>query len=83
MNDKVSHVLSSGQTRKHECHWLECYTQVAPAMWGCRRHWFMLPKRLRDKIWNCYRIGQEADGKPSREYVKAAREVQEWIRSQA
>lgn len=76
---KVRHVLSSGQTRNHECHWPGCDKQVPPAMWGCRTHWFMLPKRLRDRIWDTYQVGQEVTMTPSRDYIEVAREVQEWI----
>jgi hypothetical protein len=50
-------------------------------MWGCYYHWMKLPKSLRDKIWAAYRIGQEKTMTPSREYLAAAREAQEWIRS--
>jgi len=79
MNEKVAHVLRAGQTRNHRCHWPGCNAQVPPAMWGCRRHWFMLPKRLRDAIWRKYEIGQEERGDPSPDYVAIANEVQKWI----
>lgn len=79
MNEKVRHVLGAKQTRAHECHWPGCRLQVRPALWGCREHWFALPVRLRDRIWATYRVGQEVNGTPSREYVAVAREVQEWI----
>lgn len=75
---KVRHVLAAVQTRRHECHWPRCHEQVPPALWGCRRHWWMLPRELRVRIWSHYRRGQE-DGLPSREYVEAARAVQAWI----
>lgn len=39
-----------------------------------------LPQYLRNKIWATYQIGQEIDGTPSREYLQAAREVQNWIK---
>jgi hypothetical protein len=48
-------------------------------MWGCRAHWYKLPKRLRDRIWESYRPGQETDLSPSTEYLAAARDVQDWI----
>lgn len=63
----------------HTCHWPGCAVEVPPAMWGCRRHWFTLPKSLRDKIWATYRHRQEIDKTPSREYVAAASEVRDWI----
>jgi hypothetical protein len=48
-------------------------------MWGCREHWFKLPKPLRDAIWKEYRPGQEKDGTPSQRYLVVAQLVQEWI----
>ena len=65
---------------EHTCHWPGCETRVPPAMWGCKGHWFALPKRLRDRIWATYRRGQEVTKTPSPEYMEAAREVQDWIR---
>ena len=79
--DKVTYVLSQPQTRRHGCHWPGCDKQVPPAMWGCKPHWFKLPKRLRDRIWLEYRIGQEMDWTPSPDYLAAAQEVQDWIAS--
>jgi hypothetical protein len=80
---KAAYVNAQGQTRKHVCHWPGCETQVPPAMWGCRGHWFKLPKALRDKVWETYRPGQEIDRRPSEAYMNVANEVQAWIRSQS
>ena len=49
-------------------------------MWGCKAHWFALPKHLRDRIWATYRRGQEITKTPSREYLDAAQAVRQWIR---
>ena len=49
-------------------------------MWGCRKHWFRLPKYLRDRIWAEFRPGQETNWTPSRAYLETAKEVQEWIK---
>jgi hypothetical protein len=46
----------------------------------CKRHWFMLPKRLRDEIWRTYRPGQERDKKPSAEYMAAFAATTAFIR---
>lgn len=78
-SDKVAHARRAGQTRNHICHWPECQRQVPPAMWGCKEHWFKLPKPLRDGIWKEYRPGQEKDGTPSVRYLAVAQLVQEWI----
>lgn len=77
---KRRYVRSQGQTRKHHCHWPGCTAQVPPAMWGCRTHWFRLPKALRDRIWATYAPGQEVDMTPSDAYLKVADDVQKWIR---
>jgi hypothetical protein len=82
MNAKVEHVLRAGQTRDHTCHWPGCEAQVPPAMWGCRAHWYRIPKELRDKVWKAYRPGQEERRDPSRAYMNAAREVHAWIAKQ-
>lgn len=63
----------------HHCHWPGCVMEVPPKLWGCRAHWFSLPKNLRVKIWDTYRKGQEIDKRPSPEYIEVANEVQMWI----
>jgi hypothetical protein len=80
ISDKVKHVLSQGQSRNHHCHWPGCKVQVPPAKWGCLKHWYMLPRVLRNRIWETYRIGQEVNMTPSREYMEVALEVQRWIK---
>jgi hypothetical protein len=76
---KAAYVLSQRQTRDHTCHWPGCARQVPPAMWGCKAHWYALPKDLRDEIWRTYRPGQEKTLTPSRDYVEAAHKVRAWI----
>lgn len=83
MASKADYVRSQSQTRNHACHWPGCSKQVPPAMWGCKTHWFKLPKALRDRIWAAYQPGQEITGTPSREYLVVARDVQAWIAGQA
>ena len=79
MTTKQEHVRRATQTRSHTCHWPDCNKQVPPAMWGCKAHWFKLPKDLRDKVWRAYQPGQEATMTPSAAYLDVAREVQAWI----
>ena len=64
---------------RHTCHWPGCEVEVPPALWGCRPHWYSLPRHLRALIWKTYRRGQEVRKDPSPEYVEAARAVQRWI----
>lgn len=77
---KADYVKSQGQTRDHHCHWPDCSANVPPAMWGCRKHWYMLPESLRSRIWRTFVPGQEITGTPSAAYLEAASEVQRWIR---
>jgi hypothetical protein len=63
----------------HTCHWPGCETHVPPRLWGCKPHWFRLPKYLRDKVWDAYVPGQEERMDPSDEYLEVAVEVQDWI----
>lgn len=65
----------------HTCHWPDCNTEVPPAMRGCRKHWFTLPKLLRHKIWKEYVPGQEVSKTPSDTYMEVYDEVQYWIRN--
>ena len=59
----------------HSCHATDCRVAVPPEMWGCRRHWFMVPKPIRDRIWRSYRAGQCDDMTPSLEYCMAAKDA--------
>lgn len=77
---KVAYVKSQGQTRLHTCHWPGCDKQVPPALWGCKPHWYALPKEIREAIWNAYQPGQERSGRPSFTYIEAAKAAQAWIR---
>lgn len=38
----------------------------------CRTHWFAVPKKIRDAVWNEYREGQCDDKNPSEEWHRAA-----------
>jgi len=67
---------------KHSCHYPGCKVEVPPKMWGCRSHWFSLPKRLRDRIWATYRPGQEITKTPTADYRQAAKDVQDWINAE-
>ncbi|WP_374374417.1 hypothetical protein [Dongia sp.] len=64
---------------RHTCHWPSCGKTVPPKLWGCKAHWYALPKPLRDRIWATYRPGQEITKTPSADYVQAAEEVRAWI----
>lgn len=77
MNEKVAHVLSEAKkgSNGHTCHAAGCTTNCAPSMFMCRRHWFMVPKDLRDAIWMTYEPGQEQTKDASAEYLETAHEA--------
>lgn len=58
----------------HTCHATGCKENVAPEMWSCIKHWFMVPKEIRDRIRNTYRAGQCDDMNPSDSYCIAAKD---------
>lgn len=45
----------------------------------CRRHWFILPKSLRDKVWKEYVPGQEIKKNPTKEYLEVMREAIDFV----
>lgn len=83
IGDKADYVRAQGHTQQqHVCHWPGCNKPVPPAKWGCARHWYRLPRRLRDRIWRAYRPGQERDKRPSAAYIEAARAARLWAEQQ-
>jgi hypothetical protein len=65
-------MTTAGLFGKHYCHAMQCFTEVPPKMFMCKPHWRMLPKAMRDAIWDNYRPGQEIDKEPTNDYVIAA-----------
>lgn len=57
----------------HTCNAHGCERRVPPSMFACKPHWFALPKKIRDAIWNEYRPGQEDDKEPSFRYMAVQR----------
>lgn len=81
---KLDYVLAAkraNESTDHHCHWPGCEKKVPPAMWGCSRHWYLIPANLRRRIWATFVPGQEISKTPSPEYVKAAMAVQDWIKA--
>ena len=57
----------------HHCHARNCLRQVPRKMLMCRRHWFMVPKALRNAVWATYVEGQEIGlAEPSKSWHGAA-----------
>lgn len=45
----------------------------------CRRHWRLVPRQLQLRVIEHYRPGQCDDGRPSHEWVVAARDAVEAV----
>lgn len=54
---------------EHTCHAHGCKVAVSPKMFMCKRHWYSLPKELRDAIWREYTPGQERTKTPTPRYI--------------
>lgn len=63
----------------HHCHATGCEVKTPPEMFMCRRHWYTLPKAMRDAIWRTYRPGQCDDWNISHAYANAARTAVRYI----
>jgi hypothetical protein len=53
----------------HLCHAKACEVAVPPKMFMCKRHWYMVPKPMRDEVWAVYVPGQEIRKDPTLEYL--------------
>jgi hypothetical protein len=49
-----------------------CDEQIDRTRLMCRRDWYQVPRRLRDRAWRTWRSGHEAAGRDHREAVIAA-----------
>lgn len=63
---------------KHRCPWPGCKVTVEAHAWGCRHHWFAIPRELRQRVWAHYRRGQTV-WTASPEYLEALTAVGLWI----
>ena len=45
----------------HECHWPHCTQRVPAQLWGCKTHWYRLPRDLRNRLNYAYRHGSIAE----------------------
>jgi hypothetical protein len=64
---------------KRKCRWPGCTVMVRPNLYACKRHWYSLPRTLRDAIWEAYQPGQENDlAKVSDAWVAADEAARRW-----
>lgn len=61
--------------KSHLCAAEGCENFIPLSVLCCRRHWFMVPKALRDAIWEAYVPGQEHNLNMLTEAYMAARDA--------
>jgi hypothetical protein len=59
----------------HNCPAAGCTRRVGQRMLMCRAHWFMVPKPLRDAVYDAYRDGLGAGSPAHRDAILAAVEA--------
>ena len=48
-------------------------------MFMCKKHWFKLPKAMRDEVWDAYVPDQEDRMDPTDEYIEVAQRCIDYI----
>lgn len=61
--------------RRHACGWPGCGTSVPISLWGCREHWFALPREIRTRINRAYQQGDREA------LLRAHRRAIQWIKT--
>lgn len=59
---------------QHFCGWRGCRELVDAWAWGCRKHWFQLPQRIRERILATTKASHA-------ERTAALREAAEWVQA--
>lgn len=68
----------------HDCPATGCTRRIARHQLMCRTHWYMVPKPLRDAVYDAYRHGLGAGSPAHRDAILAAAEaVNAKLREQA
>lgn len=57
----------------HTCHAIGCEVVVRPEMLMCRKHWFTVPLKLRNRVRSTYQDGQCGTFNPTSAYCQAAK----------
>lgn len=61
----------------HECPGPGCERRVSAMMLACDRHWYQVPRHLRDAVYRAWNDGQ---GAGTAEHAFAARAAIKWMR---
>ncbi len=61
MNEPTEAIESNGT---HRCPGPECSRRVPSNMLACSRHWFQVPREVRDEVWAAWRSLQRGAATP-------------------
>lgn len=67
---------------RHTCHAIGCSVDVPEKHLMCMRHWFMVPKNIREQVWATYRPGQEKEKNPTQAWMSGAKAAIQSVRQQ-
>ncbi len=59
----------------HNCAIPDCGARIPTSMLMCRRHWFMVPRPLRDRVNDAWSIAPDMRALESPEYMAARQEA--------
>ena len=57
----------------HSCPWPGCTQRVPRHLWGCKAHWYRLPRELGDRVSRAWRHGTVG------EHMEALEAIDEWL----
>jgi hypothetical protein len=60
--------MNDAHNNIHGCPGPDCQRVVGNGQLACRRHWYQVPKPLRDRVWAAWKDG---DGQGSEDHIVA------------
>jgi hypothetical protein len=67
--------MNDAHNNVHTCPGPDCGRIVSNGQLACRRHWYQVPKPLRDRVWAAWRDGEGALTREHMDAVEAAIET--------
>ena len=64
--------LTGSPKHDYRCPIPGCGDLIDPSRLMCRRHWYRVPKQLRDQVWATWRSGQGTQSREHHEVVSMA-----------
>ena len=62
----------AGLQRVGRCPVPDCHSPIDSSRLMCRRHWYLVPKQIRDRVWATWQSGQGAFSREHQETVRMA-----------